>query len=69
MNKFRNRHSLMFFKIIVPIKVLQILQESNCVGVFLNKVAGLQKCNFIKKRLQHRFLTVKFVNYPRTPTL
>ena len=50
-------------------QVLQISQESNCVGVFFNKVAGLQKCNFIKKRLQHSFFIVNFVNYPRTPTL
>ena len=50
-------------------QVLQISQESNCVGVFFNKVAGLQKCNFIKKSLQHSFFIVNFVNYPRTPTL
>ena len=42
---------------------MQILQESTCVGVFFNKVTGPQNCNFIKKRLQHRFLPVKFANF------
>ena len=32
-----------------------------------NKVAGLQACNFIKKRLQHRCFPVKFVKFLRTP--
>ena len=31
--------------------------------VCFNKVAGPQNCNFIEKRLQHRFFTVNFVNY------
>ena len=30
----------------------QYPQENSCVGVFFDKVAGLQDCNFIKKRLQ-----------------
>ena len=30
---------------------LHYSQESTCIGAFLNKVAGLQACNFIKKRL------------------
>ena len=28
---------------------MQISQENTCIGVFLNKFAGFQKCNFIKK--------------------
>ena len=32
-----------------------------------NKVAGLQACNFIKKRLQHGCFPVKFVKFLRTP--
>ena len=35
-------------------KKLQISQESICVGLFFNKVASPQNCNFIKKRFQHR---------------
>ena len=46
---------------------MQISQESTCVGVFFNKVAGPQNCNFIKKRLQHRFFVVNFENYSKTP--
>ena len=32
----------------------------------LNKVAGLQACNFIKKRLQHWYFPVKFAKFSRT---
>ena len=32
------------------------------------KVAGPQACNFIKKRLQHRFFPVKFAKFLRTPS-
>ena len=32
-----------------------------------NKYAGLKACNFIKKRLQHRFFPVKFAKILRTP--
>ena len=35
----------------------------------LNKVAGLEACNFIKKRLQHRYFPVKFAIFLRTPIL
>ena len=31
------------------------------------QVAGLQKCNFLKKKLQHRFFPVKFAKFLRTP--
>ena len=36
---------------------------------FFNKVAGLQVCNFIKKRLKQRCFPVNTVKYLRTPTL
>ena len=32
-----------------------------------NKVAGLQACNFIKRRLQRNWFPVKFVKILRTP--
>ena len=51
------------------LKSLQTSQESTCVGVFFNKVAGPQNCKFIKKRLHHRFFPENFVNYSRTPIL
>ena len=31
------------------------------------QVAGLQKCNFLKKKLQHRFFPVKFAKFLKTP--
>ena len=34
-----------------------------------NKVAGLQACNFIKKRLQHRCFPVHIVKFLRTSIL
>ena len=34
-----------------------------------NKIAGLQACNFIKKRLQYRCFPVNIVNSLRTPNL
>ena len=40
-----------------------------CCNLFLNKVAGLQACNFIRKRLQHSRLTVNIPKYLRTPLL
>ena len=37
--------------------------------MFFNKVAGAQKCNFIKKKLQQRYFAVSFVNCSKTPIL
>ena len=36
---------------------------------FLNKVTGLNACNFIKKRLQHRHFPVKFAKFWKTSIL
>ena len=47
---------------------MQISQESTCVEVFFNKIAGSQNCNFIKRRLQHRYFPVKFAKFLRTPS-
>ena len=33
------------------------------VGSFLNKIAGLRACNFIKKILQHKCFPVKFAKF------
>ena len=38
-------------------------------GSLFNKVAGLQVCNSIKKRLQHRCFPLKFAKFSRTPIL
>ena len=38
-------------------------------GLFLNKSAGLQSWNFIKKRLQHRFFPVNIAKILKAPVL
>ena len=48
------------------LKISQFLQQSTCVG---NKVATLQACSFIKKRLQHRFFPVNIAKLLRTPII
>ena len=40
-----------------------------CCSLFFNKNAGLQSCNFIKKRLQHRRFPVNFATFLRTYVL
>ena len=40
-----------------------------CWGLFLNKVAGHKACNFIKKRLQHRYFLVNIGKCIRRPIL
>ena len=39
------------------------------LGSLFNKVACLQVCSFIKKRLQHRCFPVNIANYLRTTIL
>ena len=56
----------MFFKVIA---LKKFEKESTCIGLFFNKVADPQNCKFNKKRLQHRFFSVKLVNYSKTPIL
>ena len=51
------------------LKISQYLQENICVGVPFNKVAGLQGCNFIKKRLEYRCFPVNIANFLRTAIL
>ena len=43
--------------------------KTSLLESLLNKVAGIQVCNFIKKRLQHRYFPVKFAKFLRTPIL
>ena len=46
----------------VFLKITQNLQENTCAGVsFLTKLHAA--CNFIKRRLQHRYLSVNFAKY------
>ena len=56
----KNGSSSKFRKFYRKIPVLESL---------FRKVAGLQACTFIKKRLQHGFFSVKFAKFLRTPHL
>ena len=49
--RFRNSCLITFFNKIqkVFLKILQISQESTCVGVFFNNVAGLSPASFLKR--------------------
>ena len=50
-------------------KISQISQEKNLFWIlFLIKLQA-QTCNFVKKRLQHRYFPVKFAKFLRTPIL
>ena len=40
-----------------------------CWSLFFNKYEGFKVCNFLKKRLQHKGLPVKFAKFLRTPFL
>ena len=51
------------------LKISQYSQENTCVSVSFYKVAGLQACNFIKKRLQHWCFPVNIAKYLGTPIL
>ena len=53
----------------VLLKISQVSQESSVLEFLFNKVAGLQACNFIKKKLQHRCFPVRFVKFLRRPIL
>ena len=45
------------------------IQKKMSMKSLFYKVVGLQVCNFIKKRLQHRCFPVKFAKVLRTPIL
>ena len=40
-----------------------------CRGLYFNKVAGHQACNFVKKRLQHRYFLANIGKFIRRPIL
>ena len=46
-------------------KLCKFHRKKPVLESLLNKVAGLSDCNFIKKRLQHKFFPVKFHKFLR----
>ena len=51
------------------LKSFAIFRAKYSCWSLLNKVAGLQACNFIKKKLQHRYFPVNITKCLRTPIL
>ena len=60
----RSRSSKQMF-----LKISQVSQETPVLESLFNKVAGLNACNFVKNRLQHRCFAMKFVKFLITPFL
>ena len=58
-----------FYKKKLFLKISKYSQENTCVIVFFNKNVGLQACNFIKKRLQHRSFHKNTATFLRTAIL
>ena len=58
----------MFYKKAI-LKTPQYSQEAPVLESAFNKVAALQVCNFIKKRLQHLCFLVNIAYFLRTPVL
>ena len=50
----------------VFLDILQYSQETSVLESLFNKVAGLNTCNFIKKRLRHRYFPVNIAKSLRT---
>ena len=44
-------------------KIRKIHRKTSVLQPLFNKVAGVQACNFIKKRLKHRCFSVYFSNF------
>ena len=59
----------MYFRIGVLKNFAMFTGKTPVLESLFNKYAGLKACNFIKKRLQHRFFPVKFAKFLRTPFL
>ena len=61
----RSCHLEMFFKMDVLKNFTNFTGKNLCWNFFLDKVADLKVCNFIKKRLQHRCFPVEFHKFLR----
>ena len=59
----------MFSKIGVLKNYANFTGKHLCQSILFKKVASLQTCNFIRKRLQQRCFPVKFAKFLRTPFL
>ena len=64
--EFRSSRSQMSFKISVLKNFAIFTWKTPVLESLFNNVAGLQTCNFIKKRLQRRCFSVNIVKFLRT---
>ena len=64
--KDRSSPSQILFKISFLNNFASYIRKHLCWSLF-NKFGGLQACNFVKRRLQHRCFPVKFAKFLRTP--
>ena len=51
------------------LKFRKFYRKTPVLESIFNNISGLQSCNFIKKRLQHRCFPIKFAKFLRTPIL
>ena len=56
-------------KLILEGKTGKEIPKSSCKGLFFNKVAGHQACNFTKKKLQHRYYLANIRKFIRKTIL
>ena len=66
---FRSSHRRCFIKKTILKHVMTITGKHLCRRLFFNKVAGHQVCNFIKRRLQHRYFLVNIRKFVRRTIL
>ena len=53
----------------IPKKFHNILRKTPVLETLFNKIAGLQACNFIKKRLQYKCFCMNIAKFLRRPIL
>ena len=59
----------MFYKISCSKKICNIQKETPALESLFHKVAGLQTCNFTKKKIHNRGFLVNIAKFLRTPIL
>ena len=64
--KYKSSRSKIYLRIGVLKNFAIFTGRHLCWCLFFNEYAGLNACNFIKNRLQHKFFPVKFVKFLRT---
>ena len=67
--QFQKQSSELFWKKGVLKNFCKLHMKTPVLESLFNKVAGLQDCNFIKKRFLHRCFLIKVLKVLRTPVL